>query len=65
MVDGERLVYPAENAVNGIIYGEEEFSHTRGGTGQWWRVDLGSVQTIKIVELYNRNGLNCKSILNI
>ena len=63
IVNREMLEYPAENAVNGIIFGEREFSHTEGGAGQWWRVDLGSVQPVSIVELYNRNGLNCKSIL--
>ena len=63
IVNGEMLEYPAENAVNGVIYGKREFSHTEGGPGQWWRVDLKSVQPVRIVKLYNRNGRNCKSIL--
>ena len=61
MVDGKRLVYPAENAVNGIIYGQYEFSHTNtGGGNQWWRIDLGKVQTVKVVELYVRTDQESK-----
>ena len=47
--------YIASNAVNGILYGTNEYSETQGGPNQWWRVDLGSLQSIKVVELYSRN----------
>ena len=50
--------YTASNAVNGILYGSNEYSETQGistGPNQWWRVDLGSLQSIKVVELYSRN----------
>ena len=47
--------YIASNAVNGILYGTNEYSETQGGDNQWWRVDLESLQSIKVVELYSRN----------
>ena len=47
--------YMASNAVNGILYGINEYSETGGGDNQWWRVDLGSLQSIKVVEVYSRN----------
>ena len=45
----------ASNAVNGILYGIIEYSETQGGDNQWWRVDLGSLQSVKLIELYSRN----------
>ena len=47
--------YIASNAVNGLLYGINEYSETQGGDNQWWRVDLGSVQSVKLIELYGRN----------
>ena len=41
--------------MNGIFYGTNEYSETQGGDNQWWRVDLGSLQSIKVVEVYSRN----------
>ena len=54
--------YSAINAVNGIIYGEYEFSHTGGGDNEWWRIDLGKVQTVKVIELYVRTDQESKLI---
>ena len=47
--------YTASNAVKGILYGTNEYSETQGGDNQWWRVDLGSLQSVKLIELYSRN----------
>ena len=48
-------IHNALDAVNGIIYGINEFSHTdNAGGNQWWRIDLGKLQTVKVVELYVR-----------
>ena len=51
--------YIASNAVNGILYGTNEYSETQGNTtaqpNQWWRVDLGSLQSVKLIELYSRD----------
>ena len=47
--------------MNGIIYGQYEFSHTdNAGGDQWWRIDLGKVQTVKVVELYVRTDQESK-----
>ena len=47
--------YIASNAVNGIFYGINEYSESGNGPNQWWRIDLGSLQSIKVVELYSRS----------
>ena len=46
--------------MNGILYGTNEYSETQGGDNQWWRVDLGNLHSIKLIELYSRNE-QCKN----
>ena len=50
-------------AVNGILYGED-ITRTKDDQLKWWRVDLGSVQTVRVIDIYNRLSPNCKCRLH-
>ena len=53
--------FVASNAINGITSSNanSELAHTSGGgaTNQWWELDLGSVQAIGEITIFNRD--NC------
>ena len=50
----------SRTAVNGILYGDD-VTHTKNNQNEWWRVDLGSEKTVRVIEIYNRVP-NCKCV---
>ena len=60
-----RAYYPASRAVNGIIQGDDEFSHTLNSGGiKWWKVNLENKYSLGQIKLYNRAGFS-KSLLSL
>ncbi|NQU21888.1 MAG: PEP-CTERM sorting domain-containing protein [Candidatus Nealsonbacteria bacterium] len=47
--------FPASNVINGN-YGEDDFSHTSGGVGEWVKIELDGEKDLDKLTLYNRLG---------
>ena len=56
----ERGIFPASNAVDGNT--TSNFSHTDSQENPWWQVDLGSVESIDKIVVWNRNNVSPERI---
>lgn len=56
-----------ERAVDGNTsgnFGDGSVTHTRGESNPWWEVDLGTVESVTTIRLWNRTDYCCSERLN-